>query len=152
MAIPVYELAQRFVGEIKELPGPEQNHPFIVWALSLVGFGAKTPDEVPWCSAFVNAVHWICRLPRSKSAMARSWLAVGTDCPLAEALPGDVVVLRRGDGVQPGYEVLDAPGHVGFFAGQTRPDYLLVLGGNQGNAVSVQGFPVSQVLSIRRVQ
>lgn len=146
-----YDLAQRFAGEIKELPGAEQ-HPFIQWCHLLVGLGANQPDETAWCSSFANAVAWMLRLPRSKSAAARSWLLVGQAITLAQASPGfDVVVLKRGTGLQPGPDVIAAQGHVGFYAGHIG-DLVHVLGGNQSNAVTQQAFPTAQVLGFRRLQ
>ncbi len=145
-----FELAQRHVG-IKELAG-NKDHPLISWWLSLCGFSMDAPDETAWCSAFVNGMAWLARCVRSKSAAARSWLLVGIPKTLAEATVGyDVVILKRGGGNQPGPEVTSgAQGHVGFFAG-LEGDEVLVLGGNQGNAVSIQRFPVAQVLGVRRI-
>lgn len=145
----LFELAQRFVGEVKEVPGAASS-PFIQWCFESCGFDGETPDETPWCSAFVNRLCWLLRLPRSKSARARSWLAVGVPVTAHEARPGDVVVLKRGTGTQPGPEVLDAPGHVGLFAGYDGTK-VHVLGGNQGDAVSVAAFSAGQVLGIRRI-
>ena len=145
-----FDLAQRYVGTVLERPG-KLDHPLIQWWLSLCGFGLDAADEVPWCSAFVNGMAWELRLPRSKSAAARSWLTVGTSAPLTSAKAGyDIVILQRGTGKQPGPEVLNAQGHVGFFAGLEGKD-ILVLGGNQGNAVSVARFPASRVLGVRSI-
>ena len=144
-----FDRAQRFIG-LAEIPGPT-HHPLIQWWHSLCGLGTDQPDETPWCSAFVNGVMWDLRLPRSKSAAARSWLTVGAAVALSDARPGyDVVILQRGSGSQPGPEVIKAPGHVGLFAG-IEPGRVLVLGGNQGDTVSVASFPVSRVLGIRRI-
>lgn len=137
-----YALAQRFVGEIRELPG-NQHHPFIQWAHMLCGLGADQPDEVPWCSSFLNAIAWTLNLPRSKSAAARSWLNVGQVIELRAASPGyDVVVLKRG--------THPAQGHVGLFAG-LQGDRVHLLGGNQGNTISIAAFPVQDVLGVRRL-
>lgn len=145
-----YELAQRHIG-IKEL-GTQGDHPLIQWWLSLCSMGNDAPDETAWCSAFVNGMAWLCRAVRSKSAAARSWLLCGQPVTLQEAKPGwDVVILKRGSGNQPGPEVTSgAPGHVGFFAG-LEGNTVLVLGGNQGNAVSIARFPISDVLGVRRI-
>lgn len=145
-----FDLAQRYVG-IKELAG-EKDHPLIQWWLSLCGFSTDAPDETAWCSAFVNGVSWLLRLPRSKSAAARSNLLVGRPIALADAKPEfDVVILKRGGGNQPGPEVTSgASGHVGFFAG-LEGDRVLVLGGNQSNGVTIQSFPVASVLGVRRL-
>lgn len=151
MNVSAFTLAQRFVG-IKEMPGADSN-PLIMAMLHLDGSWPAS-DATAWCSAFVNAICWMLRLPRSKSLAARSWLTVGQSIPLAAAVPGyDVVVLKRG-ALDLGPDVLSAPGHVGFFAGIEKgntQDYVVVLAGNQGDAVSVARFPVSQVLGVRRL-
>jgi uncharacterized protein (TIGR02594 family) len=135
-----FELAQRFVGEITELTGNE-HHPLIQWFHMLCALGPDRPDETPWCSSFANGVCWLLRLPRSKSAAARSWLTVGVPIELRAARPGyDVVVLERGAG-----------GHVGFFAGQDDASVFL-LGGNQSDAVSVAPFPKATILGVRRLK
>lgn len=147
MNVTLYDLAQRFVG-LKETAGPKDNG-FIVWAHSLCSLDAA--DEVPWCSSFLNALTWILRLPRSKSAAARSWLNVGQPIELAAARVGyDVVILKRGNGPQPGAEIVNAPGHVGLFAGVDQA-FVLVLGGNQSDAVNIQRFPIASVLGVRRL-
>lgn len=150
MQITPYDLAQRYIG-IREISEAGKDHPLIQWWLSLCGFGLDAADEIPWCSAFVNGIAWELRLPRSKSAMARSWLGVGTPTLLLEARPGfDIVILRRGDGEQPGPEVLNAPGHVGFYAGYSNGSILL-LGGNQQNGINIAPFREKLLLGIRRL-
>jgi uncharacterized protein (TIGR02594 family) len=145
-----FELAQRFLGEVRELPGSQQ-HPFIQWCHLVSGLGPNTPDETPWCSSFANAIAWMLRLPRSKSAHARDWLNIGSVITLQFAAPGyDVVILKRGGSDQPGASVLSAQGHVGFYAGHSG-DRISVLGGNQGDSVSIVTFPMEQVLGIRRL-
>jgi uncharacterized protein (TIGR02594 family) len=142
-------LLERLIGEIPEQPGIEKNDPFIQWCHQLVGFGSDEPDETPWCSAILNRIFWMCRLPRSKSAMARSWLKVGTPVTLADAQQGDVVVLSR-TADAPGPNVLTAPGHVGLFSAYVG-DQVHILAGNQGNNVSIASFPISRILGIRRI-
>lgn len=147
-----FDLAHRFVGEVTELPG-KQDSPFIQWCFESCGYGPDTADEVPWCSAFANRIAWILRLPRSKSARARSWLLVGEVVSISSAETGfDVVILKRGGGNQPGPDVIKAPGHVGFFAGRERGGRVLILGGNQGDAVSVVGFGDERILGVRRLR
>lgn len=142
MQISAYDLALRYVG-VAEIRDKPKSHPLVSWWLSLCGFGLDAPDEIPWCSAFVNGIAWELRLPRSKSAAARSWLNVGVPVPLKEAGVGfDVVVLSRGDN--------PAQGHVGFFAGFELNNVLL-LGGNQGDQVSVASFPRERILGVRRL-
>ena len=140
MTITAYDLAMRFVG-IKEAAGAASN-PMILAMLRLDDPSIPSED-VPWCSAWVNWVAWLLRLPRSKSLAARSWLAVGTPITLAEARPGfDVVVLKRGANVQ--------AGHVGWFSA-IGGAHVWILGGNQGDAVSLAAFPVEDVVGVRRL-
>jgi len=144
-----YDLAVRYVG-MAEIPG-EKDHPFVQWCFSLCGMGLETDDEVPWCSAFLQHPFWELGLERSGSARARSWLKCGMLIDLSLAQPGfDIVVFKRGVPPQPGPEVGDAPGHVGLFHDH-KGGLVYLLGGNQGNRVSVNSFPEGDVLSVRRV-
>ena len=148
MNITAFDLAQRFVG-IKEVPGQVSN-PAI---LAMLKLDQQWPedDSVPWCSAFVNYIAWLLRLPRSKSLRARSWLSVGYPQTLNTARIGfDVVILKRGQGEQPGPRVIDAPGHVGFFAGWSDGP-VCVLGGNQADSVNTRWFGMERILDIRRL-
>lgn len=144
--ITAYQLAERFSG-IKELAGSVDN-PQIMAMLKLDNSWPQN-DEVPWCSAFVNYICWLLRLPRSKDLRARSWLQVGAPVSLEIASPGfDIVVMKRGKGEQPGPEVIDAPGHVGFYVGHDD-HWVEVLGGNQGNTVKISRYPRGDLLSVR---
>jgi uncharacterized protein (TIGR02594 family) len=142
-----FHIAERFIG-IQEVGGQVDNH----MILSMLKLDQSWPehDEVPWCSAFVNYICWLLRLPRSKDLRARSWLTVGYGVSLSKARTGDIVVFQRGKGDQPGPEVIDAPGHVGFYAGVSG-EWIEVLGGNQSDTVKVSRYPKSRLLSVRRV-
>ncbi len=148
LQVTAFDIAQVFVGTA-EVSGALDN-PQI---LAMLKLDNKWPDgdEVPWCSAFVNYVCKLLRLPRSKSLLARSWLEVGQDVNLDQAEAGfDVVVLKRGGGNQPGPENTTASGHVGFYAGHSD-DYVQLLGGNQGDTVKVSRYPRHRILSVRRL-
>lgn len=143
-----FQIAQRFIGT-KEIPGIASN-PMV---LAMLRLDQEWPagDEVAWCSGFVNYVAWLLRLPRSKSLAARSWLQIGIPIKLAEARADcDIVILQRGEGKQPGSDVVNAPGHVGFYAG-VQGDDVLLLAGNQGDAVNISHFPQSRILGVRRL-
>lgn len=141
MKITPYDLAERFIG-IREIPGAGDNPQIL--AMLRLDDAWPTHDEVPWCSAFVNYVAWLLRLPRSKSLSARSWLGVGKLITLSEARPGfDIVILWRGSPE-------GAAGHVGFFSGLGEGSVAL-LGGNQGDSVSVAAYPLGRVLGVRRL-
>jgi uncharacterized protein (TIGR02594 family) len=144
----LFTIAQRFVG-IKETAGLTSTP--LVLAMLRLDASWVTDDVTSWCSAFPNFICWLCGAPRSRSLAARSWLLVGTSIPLTDARVGnDVVVLSRGAGKQPGPDVIAAPGHVGFYAGQDATQVFL-LGGNQGDAVSIAKFPKTRILGIRRL-
>ena len=148
MDVTAFQIAERFIG-IKELPGGEDN-PFVMSMLKLDNDWPQH-DEVPWCSGFANYVAWLLRLPRSKSLMARSWLQVGRPVELEDAQVGyDVCIFKRGSGTQPGPDVIKAPGHVAFYAG-VEGTKVHVLGGNQGDSVSVSRYPKSRLLGVRRL-
>lgn len=143
-----FDIAERYVGT-KEVGGDFDN-PAIMAFLKL-DMEWPSHDEVPWCSAFANYVCWLCRLPRSKDLRARSWLTIGRGIPLDKAEPGDIIVLQRGSGEQPGPEVIDAPGHVGFYAG-IFGEFIEVLGGNQSDQVKISRYPKSRLLGVRRLR
>ena len=148
MQTTAFAIAQRFVG-IRESAGAAST-PMI---LAMLRLDATWPpgDEVAWCSAFANLVAWLLNLPRSRSLAARSWLAVGRPVPLEQAAAAfDVVVLSRGTLQQPAADVVEAPGHVGFFAGLEGGD-VWILGGNQGDTVSIAKFSRERVLGVRRL-
>lgn len=145
--VTAFDIAERFIG-VREVPGIQSN-PMVLAMLRLDDVWPET-DAVPWCSAFVNYVAWLLRLPRSKSLRARSWLGVGRGVGLMDAAVGfDVVVLKRLE-MDAGPERRDLPGHVGFYAG-AMGGQVLVLGGNQGNAVSVQPYSRDLLLGVRRL-
>lgn len=157
ITITPHSLASRFIG-LKESVGPTTHNPMVVAMLQLE-IPSIHDDETPWCSAFANYVAWLCgpTVARSKSLAARSWLLVGTPVPFEQAQAGfHVVVFQRGEGKQPGAEVRYAdggwpPGHVAFFDHWNANGDAVVLGGNQGNAVSLSPMLRSRILGIRGI-
>lgn len=142
-----FRVAQSFMG-VKEVAGSLSN-PLVLAMLQLDAKWVQD-DETKWCSAFPNFVCWILKLPRSRSLAARSWLLVGTSIALSDArAEEDVVILTRGKNAPPA-SVLQAPGHVGFYASQDATSVYL-LGGNQADGVNVAAFPKSRILGIRRL-
>jgi len=144
-----YDMALRFVG-IKEAPGHVHN-PMIVAMMQLSDRSIRD-DETPWCSGFCNYCAWLLGVKGSRSLAARSWLSVGQPIPLQEAEPGfDVVILSRGTW-RPPATILSAPGHVGFFSAYNASTQTIdLLGGNQGDHVSIASYPRSRLLGVRRL-
>jgi uncharacterized protein (TIGR02594 family) len=130
-----------------EIAGPVDHNPRILQYFKATTYHAMA-DEVPWCAAFVCWCLEAAGVASTKSARARDFLrwgvAIGDPAP-----EGAIVVLRRGSGKgSAGPEVIEAPGHVGF-ALWSDDDHVRLLGGNQGNRVSVQAYPRDRVLGFR---
>ena len=133
-----FEMAQTFQGTTEV--GGMMDNPFIMAFLTT---DDKWPehDEVPWCSGFINFICKCCRLQRSKSLAAKSWLNFGLFVSESEVEIGfDIVILSRPGGH-----------HVGFFAGWDGSDKVRILGGNQTNSVNITSFQRSKVLGYRRL-
>jgi len=148
-----YRLAESFRG-VKEVPGSGDN----VQILAMLKLDASWPDhdEVAWCSAFPNYICWMLGWSRSKNLMARSWLDVGRKIEISKAHVGtDVAVIKRRIG-DPGPDCVYEkeprwpPGHMGFYSGHNEID-IYILGGNQSDEVSVQGYDINRLLGIRRL-
>lgn len=143
---PWLTLAQQEIGTL-EIPGID-HHPRILEYHDTTTLDATT-DEVPWCSSFVNWCILNCglSLPGTRSARARSWLRYGVSL-LIPAL-GCIAILKRGGHSQPGPEVIEAKGHVGFFIDAPNKRQITLLGGNQRNGVCIRDYPVGRVLNYR---
>lgn len=103
-----------------------------------VGQTASLHDEVAWCAAFVGACLERAGQGSTRSLMARSYVRWGE--ALAEARLGAIAVLSRGSD--------PSAGHVGFLLAETD-DSIILLGGNQGDSVSVAAFPKARLLGLR---
>lgn len=98
----------------------------------------RADDEVPWCSSFVNWCLLRAGITGTRSKAARSWEMWGVE--LGAPRVGAIAVFSRGSN--------PAHGHVGFWVGEGGGQ-VRVLGGNQGNRVSVQSYPKSRLLTLR---
>jgi len=116
--------------------GPGASNPRIE-AYHATTQGGTAPDSVPWCSSFVNFCIEGAGLQGTKSKMARSWINWGGDTP--DFVPGCVVVVKRGN---------PPSGHVGFYVGRENGRVRL-LGGNQGDKVSIASFDADKVIARR---
>lgn len=133
-AIPWLAAAQADIG-LREVQGAPTAPRIAQWLRDLRAWW--TDDETPWCGTACAA--WMRAAgiaPPAAWYRALEWVSWGQ--PLSAPLLGCVVVFERQGG-----------GHVGLVAGQDTSGRLLVLGGNQGNAVSVAPFEQSRVLAYR---
>lgn len=99
------------------------------------------PATTAWCAAFVNSSLKQAGIEGTGSNMARSFLDWGQ--AVDQPQRGDVAVFRRGDANGP-------YGHVGFFDGYNEDGTIRVLGGNQGDSVSVAAYSPDKLLGFRR--
>ena len=130
------EWAWRELG-VREQAGSRDN-PRIRAMFKDAGHADIARDEVAWCAAFVGACLERSGRRSTRSLMARSYLGWGV--PLEAAQLGALAVLSRDSD--------PALGHVGFIVGEAGEQFQL-LGGNQGQEVSVQSFPKSRVIGLR---
>lgn len=133
-----YELYQRALEEKgqHEIQGAEHNARIVEYH-SATSLGASD-DETPWCASFVNWVLKQCDYTGTNSAAARSFTRWGVK---SELELGAIVVLKRG--------TKSWQGHVGFYYSGDA-EYVMLLGGNQGDAVSLQQFKRSDIIAVRK--
>ncbi len=124
---PWYQIAlEELAHGVVEVPGGA-NNPRIIEYHSTCTLRA-TNDETPWCSAFVNWCITQAGLTGTNDAAARSWLQWKNGAKIKSPKLGCIVVLKRGTNPW--------EGHVGFFSDEDD-SHIQLLGGNQGNEVSV---------------
>ena len=133
-----YDLAKAEVGTVEWANG---NNPKVVAYFKDSGNPGVMDDETAWCAAFVGAMLKRAGIKGTGKLNARSYLDWGTPVARKNALPGDVVIFKRGSS--------SWQGHVAFFV-KDRGALIDVLGGNQSNAVNVKGYQAAALLGIRR--
>lgn len=111
---------------LKEAPGGQDN-PEVLALAREAGIAGYDRDEIPWCGLAVGWAAWSANFERPANPLwALDWLKFGT--PAAEPMLGDVMVFARNGG-----------GHVGLYVGEDSSHWH-VLGGNQGDEVSIRRF------------
>ena len=119
-----------------EVVGPKHNPVIMEWAKE-TGLRQYTNDEIPWCGLFMAIIMKRAGREVVKDPLwARNWANFG----VASKTPmlGDVLVFSRESG-----------GHVGIYVGETSQSYH-VLGGNQGNSVSIVLIAKNRLIACRR--
>ena len=133
---PVWmDVARRELG-VREVRGKQDNPRIIQYLRSTRYRPAVYHDEIPWCSAFVCWVLEASGIRSTRSAAAISYESFGD--ALDAPQPGALIVTMRQDRRNPRAR------HVGFWESPGR-----LLGGNQGNRVSVKDFDESTITAIR---
>lgn len=126
--------AKRHMG-LTEINGAEHAQEILKFWKDIKRGGIQS-DEIPWCAAFVGACLERVGVESTRFESAGSYLTWGV--PLSEPIYGCVAVFSRSGG-----------GHVGFVMGQDEQKRLMVLGGNQNNAVNVTPFDTARVTGCR---
>lgn len=125
----------------KEIRGDEHNPVIIGWAKEVGGWVKEfyIKDEIPWCGLFVGVCALRAGFPFGQKMLgAREWVHWGQVVEPADAALGDVLIFAREGG-----------GHVGLYVGEDAEAYH-VLGGNQGDAVSIARISKNRLLAARR--
>lgn len=126
----------RLLGTV-EVPGPGNNPLILAWAKETELDNVYRADETPWCGLFVALlVKRTGRLPVPTPLWALSWRTFGVKA--ATPSLGDILVFKRPGG-----------GHVGLYIAEDAQAYH-VLGGNQGNRVSITRIAKSRLVDARR--
>lgn len=136
---PWFDIAMQELNKgIVEYPGSPANPRIVEYlrSTSLSSAMAAT-DETPWCSGFVNFCVEQAGFAGTDSAMARSWLNWGRETQ--KPVVGCIVIFKR-----------DEPpsGHVAFYVSENENN-IKVLGGNQGNRVSINDYKKDRLLGFR---
>lgn len=123
--------ARKHIG-LKEIKGAKHNQTIIGWLKSLKAWWLE--DETAWCGTF--AAHC---LKSANRFIPKDWFRakeyVNAGAVLKKPAYGCIVVFSREGG-----------GHVGFIVGIDQNGNIMVLGGNQGDAVNIRPFSKDRVL------
>lgn len=129
--LPWIAEARKHLG-VREIPGPKDNPVILGWLVKLKAWWKE--ENTPWCGTFTAMCLQACGLPYPKAWMrAKEYLILPVH--LDRPAYGCIVVFEREGG-----------GHVGFVVGRDRAGNLMVLGGNQGDAVCIKPFAKSRVI------
>lgn len=92
---------------------------------------ARATDNTSWCAAFVNWCLEKAGIPGADTAWALSWADFGKNA--SQPSLGAITVFSRVSASESG-------GHVGFFL-RDLGNQIEIIGGNQGNSVSISSYP-----------
>lgn len=114
------------------------NNPVIMgWAKELGLENVYTADSIPWCGLFVSIVMQRANRPVVKDPLwALNWNKFGVQ--VSTPMLGDILTFSRNGG-----------GHVGIYVGEDATAFH-VLGGNQGDKVSIARIAKNRLSQARR--
>lgn len=135
--LPWMELALKEIGTLEGKGSA--NNPKVVAYYKDAGFPGVTQDAVAWCAAFVGAILARSGNPNTHSLMALTYEKFGV--PLVTPIYGCIAVKKRKGAASWNR-------HVGFVVAANKEKIWLV-GGNQGDAVSIAAFPRADFTAFR---
>lgn len=133
--LPWVAEARKHIG-VKEFKGKNDNNPIIVGWLKAMGHYTGearawwADDDTPWCGLFTG----VClgetdRYVVKEWYRAKAWADTTHMTKLDKPAYGCLAIFTRKGG-----------GHVGFVVGKDQKGNLMILGGNQGDKVSIAPF------------
>lgn len=141
--LEVIEAPPRMIAEALKLfgtietPGAGNNPTIIAWAKEVGLDKVYTADQVPWCGLFMAVVAYRAgKFPPTSPLWALSWSKFGTEA--GQPRLGDVLTFTRNGG-----------GHVALYVGEDASAFH-VLGGNQGDAVTITRIDKRRLYRVRR--
>jgi len=122
---------------VTEAIGSKNNPVILGWAKELGIDKVYNEDSIPWCGLYIAIVMQRAgRQPVKDPLWAANWANFGVESKTP--MLGDVLVFTRQGG-----------GHVGLYAGEDNQAYH-VLGGNQGDKVSIVRIAKARLSQARR--
>ena len=138
--LPWFRIAQQELRRgVHEIAGGRHNARIIDYHASTTL--RATSDETAWCSSFVNWCVQRAGWPGTRSAMARSWLNWRSGISINHPRRGAIAILWR-------ESPSSSKGHVAFVH-RSDGSRIQLLGGNQGDAVSIRSYRTSRILGYR---
>ena len=120
-----------------ESVGPKNNPVIMGWATELGLTDVYKEDSTPWCGLFMAVImKRAFREPVKDPLFALNWNNFGVK--VGQPMLGDVLTFTRRSG-----------GHVGIYVGEDAAAYH-VLGGNQGDRVSIVRIAKERLSGVRR--
>lgn len=123
---------------VHEAPGSVNDPVIMGWAAEMGLSSVYSSDAIPWCGLFMAIVAKRAgKQPPLQPLWALNWGVFGNAVPDYPKL-GDVLIFKR-----------DGGGHVAMYVGEDA-DHYHVLGGNQGDAVSISRIAKDRLYKSRR--
>lgn len=144
VSVPVKETIERplwlqagmkYIG-LKETPGSRDNPIIIDWAKDEGGSieDSYTHDSIPWCALFANMTLTKAGLKGTETLWALDFAGKWPSVKLPGVAVGAFAPMLR-----------DGGGHIGIVVGKDQHGNIMLLGGNQSDAVNIKPFATSRL-------